>query len=314
MREMVLNHPSLVAPGMHKAVMWLNDVIVGMTQLTHNKVAATILRMSCSSHEILCYTNVSLHDVLLKLQQSGKREEYIYFLRLTSKVPLWSDADQDTQDRFWRCQAKSLPEGVDDGPLLWCAVSHGIAVGFPSESRWDCDQITFRFDELLPNDTLSEVSEQIDNLTQSVHAQPICERHNTDLYNRISDPGLLWTLREQAFPNLTFGLDVEDHLKAVNPGHLLTIIRQLASLDVTAAEWRDHGGSQPRWKYRVTPESQSVRNNSVLIGHRFFKSQSGESKLFEWHARFGSSGRIHLRFDPSSHEIEIGYIGRHLPL
>jgi hypothetical protein len=43
-------------------------------------------------------------------------------------------------------------------------------------------------------------------------------------------------------------------------------------------------------------------------------SSQGTQKLFEWHARFGSSGRIHLRFDPSSYEVEIGYIGPHLPL
>lgn len=36
--------------------------------------------------------------------------------------------------------------------------------------------------------------------------------------------------------------------------------------------------------------------------------------IFEWHARFGSGGRIHLRFDASIREVEIGYVGRHLPL
>ena len=42
-------------------------------------------------------------------------------------------------------------------------------------------------------------------------------------------------------------------------------------------------------------------------------SSLGTRETFEWHARFGD-GRIHLRFDPQSREVEIGYIGPHLPL
>ena len=47
---------------------------------------------------------------------------------------------------------------------------------------------------------------------------------------------------------------------------------------------------------------------------RMFQSHRGTREIFEWHARFGDGGRIHLRFDPPSKEVEIGYIGPHLPL
>ena len=44
-----------------------------------------------------------------------------------------------------------------------------------------------------------------------------------------------------------------------------------------------------------------------------FSSCKGSNELFMWYARYGNSGRIHLRFDASTYEVEIGYIGPHLP-
>ena len=46
---------------------------------------------------------------------------------------------------------------------------------------------------------------------------------------------------------------------------------------------------------------------------RRFRSQRGQRETFEWHARFGGSGRIHLRFDAVAREVEVGYIGPKLP-
>ena len=54
-------------------------------------------------------------------------------------------------------------------------------------------------------------------------------------------------------------------------------------------------------------------NDPSLRKARRFRSADGERHLFEWHARFGSGMRIHLRFDPRTLEIEIGYVGRKLP-
>ena len=84
-------------------------------------------------------------------------------------------------------------------------------------------------------------------------------------------------------------------------------------LDESAAKWREVGGTLPPWTCKVTPESSSLMNKPTLSEARRFRSHRDTRELFEWHARFGSNGRIHLRFDASSQEIEIGYIGPHLP-
>ena len=83
-------------------------------------------------------------------------------------------------------------------------------------------------------------------------------------------------------------------------------------LDESAAKWREVG-TLPPWTCKVTPESKSLMRKKKLSETRRFRSHRGTRELFEWHARFGSNGRIHLRFDASSQEIEIGYIGPHLP-
>ena len=78
------------------------------------------------------------------------------------------------------------------------------------------------------------------------------------------------------------------------------------------------GAAQPilRMQRKVTPESQSVRDykKGKLLEARRFRAASGERVLFEWHARFGGGARIHLRFDARVREIEIGYVGVHLPM
>ena len=58
----------------------------------------------------------------------------------------------------------------------------------------------------------------------------------------------------------------------------------------------------------------SSKRSKDVVAERRFRSHLGVRELFEWHARFGNSGRIHLRWDPKSREVEIGYIGNHLPL
>ena len=173
----------------------------------------------------------------------------------------------------------------------------------------------------LKDDGSGEVSEEetfeeIDNLARSDHAPPICERHRQSLRGQITSAEELWNNRKQAFPNLIFGPDVEDHLKKLNTSNLGSIVGKLANLNAAAAEWPNLGGGAPPWKTRakVANESESLRNHPRLRELRRFKSHDGISQLFLWHARFGDSGRIHLRFDPSSHEVEIGYIGQHLPL
>lgn len=305
MREMVLNHASLTAPDYDTALWWLKDLAIGMIQL--RSIADPSLRMSLAVHEIVILPKLSLFDAFKSLKSIGAREESVFLMRQSSKYPLLSEVESNVRARFLGCEGRQLP-AEDCEPLILCAIANWIAVGFPSDSMWDSDQLTVRFNELLADERIEEANETIDNLARSTHANSIRERHRAAFLEH-QTPSAVWEQRDEVFPNLVFGRDVKPP-----PQFLGSAMRRLAELDNSAAEWRVVGGAAPCWACKVTPESQSVRNNPALLNARRFRSRHGTRELYELHARIGSGFRIHLRFDAKTREVEIGYIGPHLPL
>ena len=313
MREMVLNHASVLARGSDRQSIdqWLPDLAGGMAVLVRDRVVRPSLRMARGFHDTPCLPDYSLWAALQGLRTHGRLEEYRFLMGLAAKLPLLSEVEEEIEDRFLGCEERMLPP-PDGEPLVFCAITDGVAVGFPSAAEWEHDRVTVQFNELLPDGTTEPTSEGIDQLTRSVHAVPICDRYRARLRTG-SGPTTLWETREAAFPNLVFGPDVEGDLK--DAANLFpTIVGKLVELDRSAEEWRDKGGPVPRWRTHVSPESVEKMKNAAFREARRMRSHHGTREIFEWHARFGNHGRIHLRFDPVTREVEIGYIGPHLPL
>ena len=311
MREMVLNHASVSVRQMDRDAIseWLKDVASGMGQVVRDMVVESSLRMVRGLYELECMPEYSLFDAFNTLRSQGYRDEYVFLVRLATKAPLLSEVGAGIEDRFHSCENRTLPAG-DGDPLVLCAIADWLAVGFPSDPIWDHDRITITFDELLPDATIGQASEEIDQLTRSVHAGPIFDRHRARI-RAGSDPVASWENRATIFPNLVFGPGVENNIQ--DSSHLFpTIIGKLVELDRSAEEWRARGGPAPPWRTRVSPESVESMKNPDFRAARRFRSHQGTMEMFEWHARYGDGGRIHLRFDPESREVEIGYIGPHL--
>lgn len=267
--------------------------------------------MARECHEMPCLPDYSLFDACQELRAMSCRDRYRFVMKLAAKVPLLTDVQEEVRDRFRACEERELAP-PDGEPLVFCAITDGVAVGFPSAPEWDRDCVTVRFDELLPNESIEPVSETIDQLARAEHAGPICDRHRERLRADIN-ASTFWENRQTVFPYLCFGPDVQRDIQ--NCAHLFAIIvRKLAALNESVREWRKLGGSMPSWKTKVTPETAEALSNSAFRQSRTFTSRLGAQELFHWHARFGSNGRIHLRLDAQSREVEIGYIGPHLPL
>ena len=159
MREMVLNHASVLVPNASRDEItdWLKDLAAGMGQLVAGKVVRIGLRSRGHLHETLCSTGYSLYQACQELRRSGHREEYRFLVGLSVKAPLLHDVEECLEGRFRACEDRTLP--LDDGePLVLCAIAGWVAVGFPSEPIWDRDRITIRFSELLPDETIEEAS------------------------------------------------------------------------------------------------------------------------------------------------------------
>ncbi len=314
---MVLNHTSLGGPDVHTAVKWLEDTTVGMSVLVRDGIAQSILRMNRPVDETRCLADCSLFDVYQALRKRGARDEYQFLMQLSNKVPLLSDIGQDIENRFLSCEATKLSQ-EDGAPLVLCAITDGIAVGFPTEPVWNHDQLTIRFNEMQTDGHIVEASEiiAIDNLTRLAHARSISERHRAFL-RQCTNSAKLWSVRKAAFPNLVFGQEVERRFTKLGGADLRMLVDKLAMLDTLTAAWRDDGEAAPqRWDIAgVRGESETVRKSKKkLLRERRFMSHEGTRKEFLWHADFRGSERIHFRFDPSTYEVEIGYIGPHLPL
>ena len=309
MREMVLNHVSLRVCNRHEAQSLLTNTVLGMIDLASKGVVERGLRSSQCLSAIYLFDNFSLHDAIHLIKEKDIK---MFFLRLSTKSPLLVDVEKEFKEKFRGCQERRFTQ-EDGNPLLFCALTNSIAVGFPSDAIWLRDQIKVEFDELRDDESISHEIEFVDNLTKRDHADCICQRHQTDLSAQIENLMELWHKREEIFPNLRFGPEVEDHLRKLNNGILHRLIKKLAVLDKVAGKWSSHGGPQPLWgKCQVNNESQSVRENPRWAKERIFRSYSGCDKAFEWHTQLGNM-RIHLCLDAGLHEVEIGYIGRHLP-
>ena len=291
-------------------------VASGMADLCKENVSLPTLRSTLPLDQVNCLPDRSLTGMYEPLRGQGGRDQFLFLLKLSVKAPLLRDVMDDTVNRFHSCE-QTIMESDDGEPLLYCAITHSIAIGFPSTTMWDQDQITVTFQELLDNGEIEETYEVIDNLSRTQHAVSISARHRArarELLQRATDHQRLWLRREDAFPHLTFAPEVEAHLSQLNPGEMSTLVNRLSDLDDAASRWRDIGGPVPPWPCKVTDEHQSVKSNPSLREARRFRSVDGTDALFFWHARFGSNRRIHLRFNAQTYGMEIGYIGVHLPL
>lgn len=224
--------------------------------------------------------------------------------------PLLQDLPGDAEDRVDSCEVAGM-SSEEGTPLLLCALQDWVAVGLPSSPDWDRDSVVVEFDELLPDATDATAerrSKSVDNLTRREHAAAVSLRHRQRLAQE-GDATSLWNDRKVCFPSIEFGPGVKDDLRDQET-NFATIVKKLMDIDQAAAEWKAQGGPAPKWRTKVTDESTSL--DPKYLNERRFPSYRGTMALFTWHARFGSSGRIHLRVDAPSREIEIGYIGPHL--
>lgn len=330
MREMVLNHASLGRATHRRTDAWLKDIVAGIAALVRFGVVQEVLRTDRPAYEIPCPAGRSLGEAWEGLRREVRRcpEESRLLGRLLTKVPILYDASSKQGGRLstckpLRCEAKSLPPsrlefGSDERydrdagrPLVYCAIADGISVSFPSERVWNGDRVTIVFDEPNRNGHIERVRTDVDNLSRSEDAITIGDRCRERLESPRSSAEI-WRRRKELFPNLLFGMDVEGNLMQ-QAGLLSTIMRRLQKLDDMARAWKFGGDSPRRWP-GVTDESKRVKDNPKLREERRFRSRIGERLLFEWHARVGNDVRVHLRFDESKREIEIGYVGVHRQL
>ena len=278
-----------------------------MAALVCAAVAEKALRMCLDMSNVWCRPGFSLFDACQSLRLHD-RDAYLFLMALSQKVPITHGLGSETKDRLLACESLH-PSAMGGEPLLLCAISDCIAVGFPSALDWDRDRVHVVFQQLLPDGELETAEDDIDNLTRPLHADAI-RRRERERRGAGTTAEEVWARRGQSFPGLVFGPEVEEHLKA-HARLLPQIVGKLVALEESARSWTE--GPAPHWSTKVTPESDNVMDTPKLRDARLFEALSGKRELFDWHARIGKGFRIHLRFEAEQYSVEIGYIGTKLP-
>ncbi|SFC30603.1 hypothetical protein [Collimonas sp. OK412] len=314
MRELIFNEASTRPDSTQLSELQpiLVNLAEGIAILIKKGYTDKILRMQNESSEIAVAKNCSLFQAIMSLRATAAyRDAYSFWLGLTQITPLLSELSSEVLARFYGCEVDAT-DGYSNEALVLCAHHLAVAISIPTTQIWDAHYIEVHFVELLQNENVVPVKEIIDNVSRSKHANLILEKYQNQELKNLT-PETFWRTKEVVYPLLKFGLDVEENI-ATQGGHgFETIVMRLAELNESAADWKKLGGPAPPWRSVVTPESTTVMNNAKLRSYRNFRDAEGNSRLYEWHARFGG-GRIHLRFDGAERNVEIGYIGKHLPL
>src|SRR5258708_727684 len=260
---MIFNDLSVQTPvaSIHEVRPLLVDVAQGIAELVSKGITSAVLRMTSSWDGYQCANDGSLWDLLCLMQRERfEVEETGFLLRLGMKAPLLVDLPNDVVNRFLGCEPVA-EEGTHAECLVLCAHLLGVAISLPLQGRFDCDQLLINFQELTSDLGVVFSEETIDNLARATHASSIAERDRCQLVGNLTFNNI-WPQRAIAFPNLIFGLDIEEQLLSLNPRLIGPVVKRLNELNDAAAEWPRIGTPAPRWRSIVSPESKSLMNNT----------------------------------------------------
>ena len=187
----------------------------------------------------------------------------------------------------------------------------GIGVSLRSEDRWS--RIRIQLWHLWLDEHCHEQADDVEalNLSESSQVERLTQLRLDQSRRALREqPPTLAERKEECFPHLVFGRDVDDHLPTLPRSILRVVVGKLVILDAASRAWRlDQAApypSLPKCHSESEPTMQQFGNQ------RSFRDPEGELASYELHTMVGSAYRIHLRVIHDPRGIEIGYIGRHL--
>jgi hypothetical protein len=239
-----------------------------------------------------------------------------------------------TQTPFF--SSSELSEGADlfevslNGNSDFVAVTaagwhHSPLVSFNTGAPWNASPLQVTVNQLnaTTEEMESELSEILNFYTHSVFEQYLPE------------------LKAQRNASLASGKEIVTRLKELFPGVVLcgkatqqlnnwsgsaTILNQVTAsfsvLSQFAQLWSNGQVQEYRaetlrdlgLQFKVSGESQTVKNTPKLRKQREFWLPSGKQEFFEQHIKMSEYYRVHFFPDNETRQIMVGYIGKHLRL
>ena len=232
-----------------------------------------------------------------------------FFLKISTKVNFEQNVSNAVKEQFYlsgfhfeQLQASGLG-------LAW--LLHTTAVSLPSEECWLQTHVPVRHTWFENQETERVEDVEVLNLSKMTHVPVISDEMTGRAQGTLKgQPPALAERKADCFPHLTFGLDVDTQIAKLSVEILRMTIAKLIVLDAAVRNWRRGRMEEPILP-KVNTESEATMQRYGK--EREFRSAGGEKKVFNLHAMMGSGYRVHFRIDKEHKNLEIGYIGEHLP-
>lgn len=254
---------------------------------------------------------VSLGEIVNNFYESGEtRDLATFFDALQCYAPTVDQLEDITIDAILRLlpsgpapEREELFDAVRAAgyEAMQCVVTGGTLVSF-DYPKWNFHQGAVKCDEKLV---------EFDHASCTEHVAEISLR-NTDAGRKNITRKNFDATKHRAFPSLVWGQEVADQFALFPSEYLKLAFVRLANLDNMARKWKESGSVAP------DPGSMELKGESDLTMQNYtqdrcFRSSTGDMKVYETHVWIDRGNRIHLRLDYAQRDVEIGYVGRHLP-
>ncbi|MFT4079314.1 hypothetical protein [Rhodomicrobium sp.] len=189
---------------------------------------------------------------------------------------------------------------------IQCALNDGVLASLCRNDQWQCDQMGFvdsRIDRPLT----------FDHISAADHGLVVAERRRAQTWSRLTARNF-GVLKEECFPHLRFGQEVEGQIEAFSADLLGLAWKRLWDLNELS---RQVGAGAlnlcglEKKQCGIKPETADTMKSYGK--ERRFRDSNGEIRIFEEHLWVGGLYRIHIFIHQKPPIIEVGYMGRHLP-
>ena len=192
--------------------------------------------------------------------------------------------------------------------FMYCISSGGLVVSFASSKSWLSPSIIVQLNQLADDGSVDVSDVSVPHISLPAHV----DSHRLLLVPGVNVPvngEEIWRRRGELLPGIDFLPRVEAQIALYAKGmpETFQIIARLMEMQASISIWNSAVDPQPNWATKITGESESRREKC------YFNAPSGESILYEMHARFTpGAGRIHFRIFRERSRIEIAHIGAKL--
>jgi hypothetical protein len=264
-----------------------------------------LMTVQVSSESNACYT---VFDAALDIQKDDV-EVFQYLVTLQSMVPADSGVPDELEvaviDFTADCPVADFEHCFDAArdalvDFAVAAILPGVLTSLGIDKLWDADVLALQH---------KGAAYHVDHVANVDHANICVRRRRENLFETLTSRNF-GELAQRAFPNLSFGVDVPDQIRKFSANVLPLAFSRLRDLDTRVSDWK-RSEMLPERLPMITPESKGTMDR--YGNNRVFRNAQGAKATFECHMWIDKGHRIHLIKHDGERQIEVGYIGHHLP-